>query len=53
MLGLIRPSSPSTVLGCLGRLTLPLFPLQDWTDYDEKAQESVGIYEVAHQFVKC
>uniref|UniRef100_A0A452FRQ7 CXXC motif containing zinc binding protein n=1 Tax=Capra hircus TaxID=9925 RepID=A0A452FRQ7_CAPHI len=26
---------------------------KDWTDYDEKAQESVGIYEVAHQFVKC
>ncbi|KAG3283198.1 hypothetical protein H1C71_033726 [Ictidomys tridecemlineatus] len=27
--------------------------LKDWTDYDEKAQESVGIYEVTHQFVKC
>ncbi|XP_012631739.2 CXXC motif containing zinc binding protein isoform X1 [Microcebus murinus] len=26
---------------------------KDWTDYDEKAQESVGIYEVTHQFVKC
>ncbi|XP_036899133.1 CXXC motif containing zinc binding protein isoform X1 [Sturnira hondurensis] len=26
---------------------------KDWTDYDEKARESVGIYEVAHQFVKC
>ncbi|XP_044800934.1 CXXC motif containing zinc binding protein isoform X2 [Bubalus kerabau] len=26
---------------------------KDWTDYDEKVQESVGIYEVAHQFVKC
>ncbi|GAB1288718.1 CXXC motif containing zinc binding protein [Apodemus speciosus] len=25
----------------------------DWTDYDEKAQESVGIFEVTHQFVKC
>ncbi|XP_067582282.1 CXXC motif containing zinc binding protein isoform X2 [Pseudorca crassidens] len=25
---------------------------KDWTDYDEKAQESVGIYEVTHQFVK-
>ncbi|XP_006149474.2 CXXC motif containing zinc binding protein [Tupaia chinensis] len=26
---------------------------KDWTDYDEKTQESVGIYEVTHQFVKC
>ncbi|XP_069593989.1 CXXC motif containing zinc binding protein [Ranitomeya imitator] len=26
---------------------------KDWTDYDEKAQESVGIYEVTHQFKKC
>lgn len=26
---------------------------QDWTDYDEKAKESVGIYEVSHKFVKC
>ncbi|XP_003921594.1 CXXC motif containing zinc binding protein isoform X1 [Saimiri boliviensis] len=26
---------------------------KDWTDYDEKAQESVGIYEVTHRFVKC
>lgn len=26
---------------------------QDWTDYDEKAGESVGIYEVTHQFIKC
>ncbi|XP_036112052.1 CXXC motif containing zinc binding protein isoform X1 [Molossus molossus] len=26
---------------------------KDWTDYDEKAQDSVGIYEVTHQFVKC
>ncbi|KAK7800117.1 hypothetical protein U0070_010188 [Myodes glareolus] len=26
---------------------------KDWTDYDEKAQESVGIFEVSHQFVKC
>ncbi|XP_074077505.1 CXXC motif containing zinc binding protein isoform X2 [Macrotis lagotis] len=26
---------------------------KDWTDYDEKAQESVGIYEVTHKFVKC
>ncbi|XP_004874728.1 UPF0587 protein C1orf123 homolog isoform X3 [Heterocephalus glaber] len=26
---------------------------KDWTDYDEKAQESVGIFEVTHQFVKC
>eukprot|EP00070_Physeter_catodon_P016924 XP_023975731.1 CXXC motif containing zinc binding protein isoform X1 [Physeter catodon] len=25
---------------------------KDWTDYDEKAQESVGVYEVTHQFVK-
>ncbi|XP_016897763.1 CXXC motif containing zinc binding protein isoform X2 [Cynoglossus semilaevis] len=25
----------------------------DWTDYDEKAKESVGIYEVSHKFVKC
>ncbi|CAO2594469.1 CXXC motif containing zinc binding protein [Lemmus lemmus] len=24
----------------------------DWTDYDEKAQESVGIFEVTRQFVK-
>ncbi|XP_017558824.1 CXXC motif containing zinc binding protein isoform X2 [Pygocentrus nattereri] len=26
---------------------------KDWTDYDEKASESVGIYEVTHQFIKC
>ncbi|MEJ1282658.1 hypothetical protein NN561_013619 [Cricetulus griseus] len=26
---------------------------KDWTEYDEKAQESVGIFEVTHQFVKC
>ncbi|RXM98365.1 UPF0587 protein C1orf123-like [Acipenser ruthenus] len=26
---------------------------RDWNDYDEKAKESVGIYEVAHQFIKC
>uniref|UniRef100_M3XIX3 CXXC motif containing zinc binding protein n=2 Tax=Latimeria chalumnae TaxID=7897 RepID=M3XIX3_LATCH len=26
---------------------------KDWTDYDEKIHESVGIYEVTHQFVKC
>ncbi|XP_030045164.1 CXXC motif containing zinc binding protein [Microcaecilia unicolor] len=26
---------------------------KDWTDYDEKIQESVGIYEVTHRFVKC
>ncbi|KAA0718892.1 UPF0587 protein C1orf123 [Triplophysa tibetana] len=26
---------------------------KDWTEYDEKARESVGIYEVTHQFIKC
>ncbi|XP_068197391.1 CXXC motif containing zinc binding protein [Antennarius striatus] len=26
---------------------------KDWTDYDEKIGESVGIYEVTHQFKKC
>ncbi|KAF6719735.1 UPF0587 protein C1orf123-like [Oryzias melastigma] len=26
---------------------------KDWTDYDEKAKESVGIYEVTHRFIKC
>ncbi|XP_009872666.1 PREDICTED: UPF0587 protein C1orf123 homolog, partial [Apaloderma vittatum] len=26
---------------------------KDWNDYDEKAKESVGIYEVTHKFVKC
>lgn len=36
-----------------GANTAIFFPPQDWTDYDEKAQESVGIYEVTHQFVKC
>ncbi|KAJ8274516.1 hypothetical protein COCON_G00091410 [Conger conger] len=25
----------------------------DWTDYDEKIKESVGIYEVTHKFIKC
>ncbi|XP_018609032.1 CXXC motif containing zinc binding protein isoform X2 [Scleropages formosus] len=25
----------------------------DWTDYDEKVNESVGIYEVTHKFIKC
>uniref|UniRef100_A0A3Q2PM93 CXXC motif containing zinc binding protein n=1 Tax=Fundulus heteroclitus TaxID=8078 RepID=A0A3Q2PM93_FUNHE len=29
------------------------FQPQDWTDYDEKAKESVGIYEVTHRFIKC
>uniref|UniRef100_A0A3B4H1X7 CXXC motif containing zinc binding protein n=1 Tax=Pundamilia nyererei TaxID=303518 RepID=A0A3B4H1X7_9CICH len=29
------------------------FQPQDWTDYDEKISESVGIYEVTHQFIKC
>ncbi|MEE6518276.1 hypothetical protein FKM82_029176 [Ascaphus truei] len=26
---------------------------KDWTEYDEKAQGSVGVYEVSHQFKKC
>ncbi|KAJ0011798.1 hypothetical protein NQD34_012773 [Periophthalmus magnuspinnatus] len=26
---------------------------KDWTDYDEKVNESVGIYEVTHKFIKC
>uniref|UniRef100_A0A665VK86 CXXC motif containing zinc binding protein n=1 Tax=Echeneis naucrates TaxID=173247 RepID=A0A665VK86_ECHNA len=26
---------------------------KDWTDYDEKTKESVGIYEVTHKFIKC
>ncbi|XP_069794578.1 CXXC motif containing zinc binding protein isoform X4 [Narcine bancroftii] len=25
---------------------------KDWNEYDEKIQESVGIYEVTHKFVK-
>ena len=25
---------------------------QDWSDYDEKAAQAVGIYEVTHQFLK-
>ncbi|XP_046851782.1 UPF0587 protein v1g245604-like [Xenia sp. Carnegie-2017] len=25
---------------------------KEWADYDEQAQESVGIYEVTHKFVK-
>ncbi|XP_007910416.2 CXXC motif containing zinc binding protein isoform X1 [Callorhinchus milii] len=25
---------------------------KDWTEYDEKIQKSVGVYEVTHQFVK-
>ncbi|XP_020624909.1 UPF0587 protein C1orf123 homolog isoform X3 [Orbicella faveolata] len=25
---------------------------KDWSDYDEKASEAVGIYEVTHQFLK-
>ncbi|XP_062920305.1 CXXC motif containing zinc binding protein isoform X2 [Mobula hypostoma] len=25
---------------------------KDWNDYDEKIQESVGIYDVTHKFVK-
>ena len=28
------------------------YPLQEWADYDEKAKESVGIYEIEHNFVK-
>lgn len=27
--------------------------MQDWTEYDEKVKESVGIYEVTHKFIKC
>ncbi|CAG5897028.1 unnamed protein product [Menidia menidia] len=26
---------------------------KDWTDYDEKVKESVGIYEVTSKFIKC
>uniref|UniRef100_A0A3B5LK84 CXXC motif containing zinc binding protein n=1 Tax=Xiphophorus couchianus TaxID=32473 RepID=A0A3B5LK84_9TELE len=26
---------------------------KDWNDYDDKAKESVGIYEVTHRFIKC
>ncbi|CAB1412861.1 unnamed protein product, partial [Pleuronectes platessa] len=26
---------------------------KDWTDYDEKVNESVGIYEVTHKVIKC
>lgn len=26
---------------------------QDWSDYDEKTQQSVGIYELKHKFVKA
>ena len=26
--------------------------LQEWVDYDEKVNESVGIYEIKHKFVK-
>ena len=34
-------------------ITIIVFLLfQDWTDYDEKIKESVGIYEVTHQFIK-
>ena len=25
---------------------------QDWSDYDEEAGVSVGIYEVTHQFLR-
>ncbi|XP_031568015.1 UPF0587 protein v1g245604-like [Actinia tenebrosa] len=25
----------------------------DWSDYDERAQQSIGIYEVASQFIKA
>ncbi|XP_020624910.1 UPF0587 protein v1g245604-like isoform X4 [Orbicella faveolata] len=28
------------------------FSPRDWSDYDEKASEAVGIYEVTHQFLK-
>lgn len=23
---------------------------QEWADYDEKSQESVGVYEIEHKF---
>jgi len=26
--------------------------LQEWVDYDENAEQAVGIYELRHQFVK-
>ena len=26
---------------------------KEWTEYDEKAQKPVGIYEVSHNFVKA
>ena len=31
---------------------LIFFMLQEWVDYDEKVNESVGIYEIKHKFVK-
>ena len=33
-------------------LFIKFFRLKDWSDYDEKAGQAVGIYEVTHRFVK-
>ena len=29
-----------------------LLTFQEWADYDEHSNQSVGIYELEHQFVK-
>ena len=33
-------------------LFIKFFRFKDWSDYDEKAGQAVGIYEVTHRFVK-
>ena len=32
--------------------TQAVCPLQEWADFDEKKNQSVGVYELEHQFVK-
>ncbi|KAK3567920.1 hypothetical protein QTP86_027260 [Hemibagrus guttatus] len=50
-----QPQAGFTAKGAETTSQFPEINLQekDWTDYDEKAGESVGIYEVTHQFIKC
>uniref|UniRef100_A0A672M8F0 CXXC motif containing zinc binding protein n=1 Tax=Sinocyclocheilus grahami TaxID=75366 RepID=A0A672M8F0_SINGR len=50
-----QPQAGFAARGATTSTQFPEINLQekDWTDYDEKASESVGIYEVTHQFLKC
>ena len=38
---------------CEDRVSYDVVLLQEWTDYDENAQESVSVMELESQFVKA